>query len=128
MSEDEATTVDISGLFKHFLLAELFNQAVSPSGDARKMSQQEAKGVLRRSGPQIAEHEGRVLHVNLEGELLDTRGYDAHNGKGVAQEIVKQVRRNPAAKNTVPPNSRVPGPPPWERGRLIRQPHRRQSP
>lgn len=88
--------IDISGLDKTALLRDLYNAATLYEGsDGAEMTKAEAEEIWHTatSSPHIhGVVRGRVLKIDLSGELLDPRWYDRHNGKGKCAEVVDALR------------------------------------
>lgn len=84
--------INIEKKNKAEILAALYN-ASKPQGlgflhfDPTPMSTMEAEELLK--GQTYFDYlKGRVMKINLEGNELDTWGYDRDNGEGAAQKII----------------------------------------
>lgn len=89
--------IDISKLDKAKVLAGLYNHS-HPQGmgflhyDPKPMTVEEAREILIRAkefGYYFDYVKGRVLKVDLSGDILDTRLYDRDNGEGAGEKVVK---------------------------------------
>lgn len=91
--------IDISKLNKAKVLAALYN-ASRPQGmgflhyDSEPMTEQEATKLLfqPRLGPIYFDYlRGRVMKVDLSGNMLDPRLYDRDNGEGAALKAIEAI-------------------------------------
>lgn len=91
-------TIDISKLKKADVLAALYN-----SSKQQGMGFMHARGATGMDASEAAEllkHEtyfdylhGRVMKVELRGDILDPRLYDRDNGEGAAQRAIDQIKQ-----------------------------------
>jgi hypothetical protein len=88
--------MDISGMNKGKILAALFNNAKTQGMGVLNykadhvMTEEEAQGLLGKF--QYFDYlEGRVLKIDLSGEVLETRLYNRDNGEGAAERIIAQL-------------------------------------
>ncbi|MDP3900712.1 MAG: hypothetical protein Q8Q23_06595 [bacterium] len=95
--------IALAGLNKADVLAALYN-ASKPQGmgfmhyDPKTMTREEAESLLK----QITYFDylkGRVMKVNLEGDELDTCGYDRDNGQGAAEQAIAELRSTGGANS-----------------------------
>ena len=97
MSEDEL--VDISGLDKAAVLATLYNGA-APQGmgylqyDPQPMTTEEAQSILdKRRGCTYCDYmKGRLLKIDIAGDIINTRAYDEDNGEMAARRAILGLR------------------------------------
>lgn len=84
--------IDISKLNKAQVLAALYN-ASHPQGmgilhfDPAPMEEAEAAELLKHQ-TYFDYLKGRVMKVELSGDMLDPWGYDRDNGEGAAQQVI----------------------------------------
>jgi len=89
--------IDISGLNKADVLAALYN-ASKPLGmgflqyDPKPMDRAEAERLIER-GSYVDYVGGRVMKVNLGGDMLDPWLYDRDNGDGAAARAISRIKR-----------------------------------
>lgn len=85
--------IDISGMDKAEVLAKLYN-AARPQGmgflhyTAQDMTAEEAKELLSDGRAYFDYLKGRVMKVNLSGDLLCPVLYDRDNGEGAARRAL----------------------------------------
>lgn len=90
--------IDISKLDKAEVLAALYNNS-QPLGmgilhyDPKPMGKEEAGRLLEQSGerPYFDYLKGRVMKVDLSGNILRTRLYDRDNGSGAAFSAISHL-------------------------------------
>jgi hypothetical protein len=95
--------VSIKDLNKGAVLAALFN-ASKPQGlgflhyNAKSMTEAEAEVLLKRS-TYFDYLQGRVMKIKIEGDEIDTWGYDRDNGEGAVERVITTLREtgNPNA-------------------------------
>lgn len=91
------TEVSIAGLGKAEVLAALYNRA-KPQGmgflhyTPEPMTAAEAQDILSDGWMYFDYLRGRVMKVDLSGDMLDTRLYDRDNGVGAAGEVIATLR------------------------------------
>jgi hypothetical protein len=97
-------TIDISKLNKSEVLAALYN-ASKPQGlgflhsATDDMTVEQAKAIIDRCPPDDIYFDylkGRVMKVHLEGDTLDTWGYDRDNGQGAAERALAKLKTQSA--------------------------------
>lgn len=100
-----SSTISIEGIDKAKLFAALFNHA-KPRGIGifsyihnRNMAEEEARSELQKKLV-FRLHEGRVLAVDLSGDVLDTTIYNANNGLFLAEEIIAEIRAEASEHET----------------------------
>ena len=87
--------INIEKKDKAQVLAALYN-ASKPLGmgflhyDPTLMKPEEARELLKEQ-TYFDYIKGRVMKVNLEGNTLDTWGYDRDNGEGAAQRVIDSL-------------------------------------
>ena len=85
--------MDISYLDKAKVLAALYNHA-RPQGmgllhfDPQRMTAEQAREILKTGQTYFDYVKGRVMKINLSGDLLDTGLYDRDNGPGAAENAI----------------------------------------
>ncbi|MBI2462654.1 MAG: hypothetical protein HYV65_00180 [Candidatus Spechtbacteria bacterium] len=88
--------ISLQGLNKGNVLAALYN-ASRPQGmgflqyDPKPMTLEEAEYLLQRM-TDFDYIKGRVMKVDLSGDVLDTWGYDRGNGDGAAEQAISELR------------------------------------
>jgi hypothetical protein len=96
--------VSIKGLNKCAVLAALFN-ASKPQGlgflhyNAKPMTEAEAEVLLEQT-TYFDYLQGRVMKIKIEGDEIDTWGYDRDNGEGAVEKVIATLREtgNPNAE------------------------------
>lgn len=95
--------VDISGLDKAALLAALYNRA-RPLGmgflhyTPEDMTLEQAQETLKvgddhgHQGMYFDYLHGRVMKVDISGDVLHTWGYNRDNGDGAAEQVITTLR------------------------------------
>ena len=88
--------ISLVGLNKADVLAGLYNASCPRAMgfmayDSEPMSRVQAE-ILLKSSTDFNYLYGRAMKVNLEGDELDTYGYDRDNGLGEAERIVAWIR------------------------------------
>ncbi|MBO5477301.1 MAG: hypothetical protein J6A15_06070 [Clostridia bacterium] len=87
--------IDISKKKKSEVLAALYNKS-HPQGmgflhyDPKPMTVEEAEQLLKTE-TYFDYLKGRVMKINLEGDVLDTWGYDRDNGEGAAKKVIDSL-------------------------------------
>lgn len=87
--------ISLTGINKAHVLAALYNHS-KPLGmgflhfDPTPMSEQEAQAILKEQ-TQFDYLKGRVMKVDLSGEVLDASLYDRDNGEGSAKRILANM-------------------------------------
>jgi len=93
----ESDTIDISGLDKAEVLRALFN-ASRPVGmgfcqpHADEMTAEEARELTSDMKGRFDYVRGRVMKVDIRGDLLEPWLYDRDNGKGAAARVIAKMR------------------------------------
>lgn len=87
--------IDIKELNKAEVLAALYNASKAQGMgwlhyDPSPMTVEEAQLELN-SHTYFDYHKGRVMKVDLGGDVLDTWGYDRDNGEGAAERALKHL-------------------------------------
>jgi len=89
--------ISLNGLDKADVLAALYN-ASRPLGmgnlhyDPKEMTRDEAQSHLRPGENYFDYLKGRVMKVDLSGEMLDPWLYDRDNGEGAAAAVIERLR------------------------------------
>ncbi|MCC6598430.1 MAG: hypothetical protein IT559_06540 [Alphaproteobacteria bacterium] len=89
--------INITGMDKAELLAALYNNS-KPLGlgflqaDPNPMTRDEAAEIIREQGLYFDYLKGRVMKINLEGDVLNPRGYDRDNGQGSVATVVSNLK------------------------------------
>lgn len=98
MKQYQRAGINIEGLDKAEILIALYNNArtqgigKSPLRVEESMSRETALRLLQ-SRDYFDYIDGRVLKVDLSGNVLDPWLYDRDNGKEVAERIIAKLRR-----------------------------------
>ncbi len=101
--ERTRTTIDLKGVNKAAVLAALYN-ASKPQGmgflhyDPKPMTKKEAKKLLKHQ-TDFDYLQGRVMKVNLDGDTLNTWGYDRDNGEGAARVAIDSLLQTKKVNN-----------------------------
>lgn len=88
--------IDISKIDKATLLAALYNNS-KPLGmgilhfDPKPMTKEEAEEILKE-GFDFDYLKGRVMKVNLDGDMMRVDLYDRDNGEGAAEKVISKLR------------------------------------
>lgn len=92
--------ISLEGLDKGDVLAALYN-ASRPQGmgffhyDPKPMTREEAQDLLKRS-TDFDYLKGRVMKIDLSGEVLDTTWYNRDNGPEAAEKAIASLRASGA--------------------------------
>lgn len=99
-------TISLVGLNKAAVLAVLYN-ASRPLGlgfihyDPKPMTVENAQALLDGGQTKFDYLKGRVMKVDLSGEVLDPYDYDENNGQGAAAAVIAEHRRTGNANSAV---------------------------
>lgn len=90
--------VNIAGLDKAEILRRLYTDAKPEHPEYRNynllpMTLEEAHLLIEKN-LSFDILNGRVMKINLANDTVDTFIYDRHNGQGVAEQIIENIRRN----------------------------------
>jgi hypothetical protein len=97
--------IDIKGIDKAELLAGLFNRSKPLGlgflqGTPQEMTVEEARDIIASGQLDFDYLKGRPMKINIDGDTLNTWGYDGKLGKGVGQSVVEALRAGqPVPKN-----------------------------
>lgn len=102
MNEGE---INIEGLSKAEVLAALYNGsrgqgmgALNPSSQQRMTTEQAQTIIDKRNGDLYFDYlQGRVMKVDLEGDVLKTRLYNRDVGFNAAEKIIDSMRASKTA-------------------------------
>lgn len=100
-----SAVVDISGLSKASVFAALYN-AAKPQGmgflqyDPAPMTEAEVEAELSY-GPYFDYVRGRVMKIDLSGDVISPHLYDRDNGAGAAAHVIASLRASRSAQNAV---------------------------
>jgi len=88
--------VSLIGLNKGDVLAAMFNAAKihdpkKQGSRQKKMGRREASELLDKTS-YIGSLEGRSLKIDFSGTKFDSSYYDRDNGRGLAQEVIDELR------------------------------------
>lgn len=97
MNEGE---ISIEGLSKAEVLAALYNGsrgqgmgALNPSSQQRMTTEQAQTIIDKRNGDLYFDYlQGRVMKVDLDGDVLHTRLYNRDVGHNAAEQIIERLR------------------------------------
>lgn len=92
--------IDISGIDKATLVAELFNNS-KPLGlgffaakTNTKMTAEAAQRYLDKGQTYFDYLEGRVMKIDVSENEMDPWGYDRDNGQGAANKVVEAIKKS----------------------------------
>ena len=91
--------IDIKYLEKSKVLSALYNKA-KPQGmgfihyESEDMEIEEAQTLLDTGQKYFDYIKGRVMKIELDGNILNTALYNRDNGEGIAEEIILSLRKN----------------------------------
>ena len=91
-------TIDISGLDKAEVLAELYNRAQTQGlgplhFDPENMTKEQAAAILDSGSTYFDYLKGRVLKVDLSKEEFNPALYDRDNGENAAARVIEPIAR-----------------------------------
>lgn len=98
------TEINLEGMDKAVVLAALYN-ASKPQGmgfmqyDPAPMTVEQARQLLERC-TYFDYLKGRVMKIDLSGDVLETWGYDRDNGDGAAQRAINAALQSKDVNNT----------------------------
>lgn len=90
--------MNIKGLSKPAVLAALFNASRQQGlgfldrRGAEPMSEADAEIVIKEQGLYFDYLRGRVMKVDISGDVLEPRLYDRDNGEGAAERALASLR------------------------------------
>ena len=91
------TTIDIKGIDKAKILAELYNNA-QPLGlgflhyNPTPMTKEDAQKILDAGYTYFDYLKGRVMKIDLSEDDMRTDLYNRDNGHGKAEEIIRRIK------------------------------------
>lgn len=87
----------IDDLDKVDVLIALYNRATQVPGlrkySSMPLSRDEVKALLDSGRKHFDYWLGRIMKISLEGDELDTSGYNRANGDGAAEEAIEKLRQ-----------------------------------
>ena len=96
--------INISKMDKIEVFRALYNKAKTQGMgifqfEPSDMSREEAESIFNQSNDKYFDYvKGRVMKVDLSGDILDTRLYDRDNGEGKAQMVIEILGKIPEKK------------------------------